>query len=88
MARILIVRDSDVASNPGPDDIDFSIKKQGTHIVKGRQKKSGFKGNFTKSVAPRKPINASLGINDDIQNFREIKQSSSPIVCNPDKLFQ
>ena len=86
LARILIIRDGDVESNPGPNDIDFSIKKQETRIVKGRPKKAGFKGKFTKkesSMVPGKPVNASLEINDDIQNFREIKQNSSPIVCNP-----
>ena len=76
----------DVESNPGPNDIDFSIKEQETQRVKGRPKKSGFKGKFTKkesSMVPRNPVNASIEINDDIQNFREIKQNSSPSVCNP-----
>ena len=30
LVRILIIRDGDVESNPGPNDIDFSIKKQET----------------------------------------------------------
>ena len=52
----------------------FGIKKQVTQRrVKGRRKKSGFKEKFTKNVSsmvPRKPVNASFEINDDIQNFR------------------
>ena len=36
LVRILIIRDGDVESNPGPNDIDFSIKKQETQRVKGR----------------------------------------------------
>ena len=30
LVRILIIRDGDVKSNPEPNDIDFSIKKQET----------------------------------------------------------
>ena len=37
----------DVESNPGPNDIDFSIKEQDTSRDKGRPKKSGFRGRFT-----------------------------------------
>ena len=48
LASILIVGDGDVESNPGPNDIDFSIKKRETRIVKGRAKKAGFKGKFKK----------------------------------------
>ena len=28
LARLLIIMDGDVESNPGPNDIDFSIKEQ------------------------------------------------------------
>ena len=34
LSTILIIRDGDVESNPGPNDVDFSIKKQETQIVK------------------------------------------------------
>ena len=44
-------------------------KKQEIQRVKGKPKKSGFKCFYE--------------INDDIQNFREITQNSSQLVCNP-----
>ena len=58
LARILVIRDGDVKPNPGPNDNDYSIKKQETLRVGVRPKKSGFKGKITKkesSVVPRKP---------------------------------
>ena len=64
LARILVIRDGDVESNPGPSDIDFSIKKQETLRVGGRPRKSGFKGKCTKkesSLVSEKPI----GINQN-----------------------
>ena len=72
LARILVIRDGDVESNPGPSDIDFSIKKQETLRVRGRPRKSGFKGKCTKkesSLVSEKPI--------------EIKQNSSSRVDDP-----
>jgi ubiquitin C-terminal hydrolase len=86
LARILVIRDGDVESNPGPSDIDFIIKKQETLRVKGRPKKSGFKGKFTKKdtgLVRTKPVNDSIQVNDDIQNFIEIKQNSSSLVGGP-----
>ena len=48
---------------------NFSIEKKETWRVKGKPKKSGLKGKFTRkelSMVPRKPLNASIEINDDI----------------------
>ena len=50
LARLLVIMDGDFESNPGPNDIDFSIKEQDTPRLNGRPKNSGFKGRFTKKV--------------------------------------
>ena len=55
LARILVIRDGDVESNPGPSDIGFSIKKQETLRVRGRPRKSGFKGKCTKNTLGARP---------------------------------
>ena len=85
LSRILVIRDGEVESNPGPSDIDFSIKKQESLKVKG-SKKSGFTGKFTKNdtgFVPTKPVNDSFEVNDDFQNFIEIKQNSSSLDGDP-----
>ena len=72
--------------NPGPNDINFSIKKQDTSRIKGRPKKSGFKGRFVKedsSLVSRKLVNNFVETDDDAENCLEIKQKDSANVDIP-----
>ena len=86
LARLLIIMDGDVESNPGPNDIDFSIKEQDIPRVKGRPKKYGFKGRFTKkesSLVSSKLVNNFMEIDHDIDKCVDIKQDYSAVVNGP-----